>query len=100
MFLTSDNSLYHIGYFVTPSSKQNTIVKILPDKAIPVGPDPILDDPIVVKPDGEEPVDEVEKTFFQKYWIYILPLAFLILTSGGGGGQQQEGGGGGQGGGG
>ena len=96
MFLTSDNSLYHISYFVKPSSAQNTFVNAIPDKAIPVGPDPILDDAVVVTADGEAPKEEVEKTFLQKYWIYIIPLVFILLTSGGGMGQQQQEGEGGQ----
>jgi hypothetical protein len=95
LFLTSDYSLYHISYFCKPSSTQNTVVKVIPDKAIPLGPDPLLNDPVVVKADGEASTEEVEKTLFQKYWMYILPLVFILLTSGGGGGQQQEGGGGG-----
>jgi hypothetical protein len=94
LFLTADNLLYHISYFVKPSSTHNTIVKVIPDKAILVGPDPILGDPIVPKAETDAP-EEVEKTFIQKYWIYIIPVVFILLTSGGGGGGQQEEGGGG-----
>jgi ER membrane protein complex subunit 10 len=42
--------------------------------------------PVVVTPDGQLPEEEVEKTFLQKYWMYILPIILLALTSGGGGG--------------
>jgi hypothetical protein len=93
LFLTADDLLYHISYFVKPSSTQNTIVKVIPDKAILVGPDPVLGETIVPKGETDAP-EEVEKTFIQKYWIYIIPVVFILLTSGGGGGQQEEGSGG------
>jgi len=96
LYLSSDNTVYHISYVVKPSSTADTTVKVVPDRSIQKGPEPVLAAPVVVNPDGQPPVQEPEKTFIQKYWIYILPIIFILLTSGGaGGGGQQEGGGGG-----
>ena len=69
------------------------VARVVTDKSILNGPEPVLAAPVVVNPDGVEPVQEQEKTFLQKYWMYILPVAILLFTSGGaGGGEEQEGG--------
>jgi len=93
LHVSSDNVVYHISYVLKPASEQSTIVKVIPDRSIPEGPNPALTTPVVVTPDGQPPEEEVEKTFLQKYWMYFLPIAILALTSGGGGG---GGGGGGE----
>ena len=87
LHLSSENVVYHISYVLKPASEQSTIVKVIPDRSIPEGPNPMLKTtPVVVTPDGQPPEEEVEKTFLQKYWMYILPIIILALTSGGGGG--------------
>jgi hypothetical protein len=86
LYLSSDNVVYHISYSLKPSTSQNTVVKVVTENSIPTTPDPVLNPPVIVNPDGQPPVPEVEKTFLQKYWIYILPIIFILLTSGGGGG--------------
>lgn len=92
LYLSSDNTPYHISYALRPSISEETVVRVVTLESIPNGPDPVLNDPIVVNPDGQPPVEEQEKTFLQKYWLYLLPIAILLLTSGGGGEEQQQGG--------
>jgi hypothetical protein len=62
------------------------VIKVVPEKSIQEAPNPVLLPPVIVNPDGEPPEEEVEKTFIQKYWIYLIPLAFILLSSAGGGG--------------
>ena len=90
LHLSSGNVVYHISYILTPSDEQSTVVKVIPDRSIPEGPNPILSTPVVVNPNGQPPEEEVEKTFLQKYWMYLLPIIILAMTSGGGGGAQAE----------
>jgi len=33
-------------------------------------------------------MDPNQKTLLEKYWIYLIPLVFIVLTSGGGGGAE------------
>jgi hypothetical protein len=84
--VSSDDVVYHISYILKSSTSQDTIVKVIPDRLISEGPSPKLNSPAPVNPDGQPPVEEVEKTFLQKYWVYLVPLVLLALTSGGGGG--------------
>jgi hypothetical protein len=91
LYLSSGNIVYHISYMVKPATEQSTIVKVVPDRSIPEGPNPVLNAPVVVNPDGQLPEEEVEKTFIQKYWMYFIPLIVILLTSGGGGGGEQQG---------
>lgn len=86
LYVSSDNVVYHISYVLKPSTSQNIIVNVVSDRSIPDGPSPKLNDPIVVNPDGQPPVEEEPKTFIQKYWIYLIPIVLIALTSGGGGG--------------
>jgi hypothetical protein len=86
LHVSSDDVVYHISYILKSSTSQDTIVKVVPDLLIPEGPSPKLNPPPPVNPDGQPPVEEVEKTFLQKYWIYLVPLVLLAVTSGGGGG--------------
>lgn len=85
LYLSSENVLYYVSYVLKPATSQSTVVKVVTETSIREGPSPVLHAPIVVNPDGQPP-EEVEKTFLQKYWIYMLPLVFILLTSGGGGG--------------
>ena len=86
LYVSSDNVVYHISYVLKPSASKQTLIKVIPDRLIPNGPTPKLNSPVVFNPDGQPPVEEVEKTFLQKYWIYLIPVVLLALTSGGGGG--------------
>jgi hypothetical protein len=86
LYLSSENTLYHISYVLKPATSQSTVVKVVSDKSIPEGPNPVLQRPVIVNSDGQTPEEEVEKTFLQKYWVYLLPVVFILLTSGGGGG--------------
>lgn len=86
LYLSPDNVVYHISYLLRPSTTSETLVNVIPYKLIPEGPEPKLNTPVVVNPDGQPPVEEVEKTFVQKYWVYALPILLILLTSGGGGG--------------
>ncbi|CRG91489.1 hypothetical protein PISL3812_08538 [Talaromyces islandicus] len=52
------------------------------------GPQPELNKPVVVNPDGTNP-EVVEKTLFQKYWWVFLLVTFLAMSGGGGEGGQQ-----------
>ena len=89
LHVSSDNIVYHITYAIRPSSESTTVVNVIPDRSIAEGPNPVLNTPVVVNPDGQPSEEEVEKTFLQKYWMYILPIVILLMTSGGGGGQAE-----------
>lgn len=88
LYLSSENVLYHISYVLKPAASHSTVIKVVPEKFIQESPNPVLHPPVVVNADGQPPEEEVEKTFLQKYWIYIIPLVFILLTSGGGGGAE------------
>jgi hypothetical protein len=90
LYLSPDNVVYHISYLLRPSTTSETLVNVIPYKLIPEGPEAKLNTPVVVNPDGQPPVEEVEKTFIQKYWVYALPILLILLTSGGGGGGGAE----------
>ena len=90
LYLSSQQHVYHVSYVVRPSSASETIVKVIPYETIPTGPEPILAPPVVVNPEGQSPAEEVEKTFFQKYWIYLLPILLFLITSGAGAQQQEQ----------
>ena len=86
LYFSPKNVLYHISYVLKPSESQGTVVRVVQYNSIPNGPDPVLNPPVVVNPDGAPPEEEIEKTFLQKYWMYLLPIAIILVTSGGGGG--------------
>lgn len=46
--------------------------------------------PVQVDAEGREvvPEEQQEKTFFQKYWLALLAVAFVLVTSAGGGGDK------------
>ncbi|KAK9899935.1 hypothetical protein P389DRAFT_165023 [Cystobasidium minutum MCA 4210] len=48
---------------------------------------PRLHQPVMVnyQPDGTVKEPEPEKSFIQKYWMWIVPILLLLMTSGGGG---------------
>ncbi|KAF2457891.1 hypothetical protein BDY21DRAFT_343079 [Lineolata rhizophorae] len=49
------------------------------------GPKPVLNRPVVVRPDGKVEGKEEEKTFLQKYWWMIAIFIVLQIVIGGGG---------------
>lgn len=61
------------------STPKVTILKSTP------GPQPHLNKPVVLTPEGKIPEVEIEKTFLQKYWWMILGGALLIMSTSGGG---------------
>jgi ER membrane protein complex subunit 10 len=83
LYLSPDNEVYHISYVLRPSPARDTLVTVIPYAALPNGPDPVLQPPAIVLPEGSPP-PEPEKTFIQKYWVYIIPLILILLTSGAG----------------
>ncbi|KZP00018.1 hypothetical protein CALVIDRAFT_319679 [Calocera viscosa TUFC12733] len=63
--------------------QNTTIVVQLPDRIPPLAlkvPPPLNDEGEIVKP-------EPEKSFIQKYWMYLLPVMLLLLISPGGEGE-------------
>lgn len=52
----------------------------------PHGPEPLLKKPVPMK-DNKVVEPEPQKSFIQKYWMYIVPFLLLMLVSGGGGEQ-------------
>jgi hypothetical protein len=91
LYLTPENTVYQISYVLRPSTSSSTSIHVIPDRLIPYGPEPVLNTQVVVSPDGTPPVEDRQKTFIEKYWIYLLPVVLIILTSGGGGGGEAEG---------
>ena len=49
------------------------------------GPSPQLKKPVVLREDGQPPQEEIEKSFFQKYWWVFLIVAVFAMGSGGDG---------------
>ncbi|KAI5852912.1 hypothetical protein DFP73DRAFT_628270 [Morchella snyderi] len=72
---------WHVQYKAGDEASSSPTVRILTQAP---GPQPVLNKPIVLTPDGKIPVPEVEKTFLQKYWWVLLGATLLIMTSGGG----------------
>ncbi|KAG9307494.1 hypothetical protein G9A89_017324 [Geosiphon pyriformis] len=101
--LNHENKLFHFDYYTAQSRcNQNspetasfkTSVQTI--KAVK-GVVPKLAKAAPIRPDGTVEPPHEEKTFLQKYWIYIVPL-LLILMFGGGPAEEGQGQGGGQGG--
>ncbi|EED18379.1 conserved hypothetical protein [Talaromyces stipitatus ATCC 10500] len=84
---SQQHDLYHVslhkGYNADQSSDSVAVELIYPE----AGAMPELNKPIVVNPDGTGPQEEVEKTFFQKYWWVLMIVALMTLSGGGGEGQ-------------
>lgn len=85
---SQQHELYHVSLskkYNAEDSQDSIAVELVYPSA---GALPELNKPIVVSPDGTEPVVELEKTFFQKYWWVLMIIAVLTLSGGGGEGQQ------------
>ncbi|KAE8338943.1 hypothetical protein BDV24DRAFT_137230 [Aspergillus arachidicola] len=86
LYLDSSNKVYHVALTLSllestvASNTTSPIMKIIPLEA---GPRPHLNRPVVVSPDGTNPEDVAEKTFFQKYWWVFLIITFLAMSGSG-----------------
>ncbi|KAF7591748.1 hypothetical protein BBP40_001128 [Aspergillus hancockii] len=85
LYLDSANQVYHVT--LMPSSDPTIVststspnVELVPVEA---GPRPRLNRPVVVGPDGTNPEEVIEKTFFQKYWWVFLIITFLAMSGSG-----------------
>ncbi|KAL4785855.1 hypothetical protein BJX76DRAFT_323408 [Aspergillus varians] len=66
LHINPSNEIYHVSLdtsTVSSSSSNNVQLEIVTDV---LGPNPHLNRPIVVSPDGNNPQEETEKTLFQK----------------------------------
>ncbi|KAJ5605056.1 hypothetical protein N7510_010210 [Penicillium lagena] len=82
---TSD--VYHVAVAAAKASATAPQIVLIPNEA---GTQPHLNRPVVVGPDGQDPEQVVEKTFFQKYWWVFLIITFLTMSGGGGGGEERS----------
>ncbi|KAJ5892971.1 hypothetical protein N7504_009662 [Penicillium tannophilum] len=78
------NEPYHIS--LAASSSTGSKIELVSNAP---GTQPHLNRPVVVSPDGSNPEEVPEKTFFQKYWWVLLIVTFLTMSGGGGGGEGQ-----------
>ncbi|CAG8611335.1 9034_t:CDS:2, partial [Paraglomus occultum] len=85
--LDSSNNLYHFDYYTAvdhcngtemDDARFKTTVQTI--KSIP-GPRPKLHGPVPVAEDGTVIGPPPEKSFIQKYWVYILPLILIMLVN-------------------
>ncbi|KAG5365664.1 hypothetical protein CJU89_0055 [Yarrowia sp. B02] len=78
----------------TVETKDGVITKINYKKGLPAGEDTVITTTAQAAPEAgiKEPVqlvnneilkEEPEKTFIQKYWMYIVPILLLLLLGGG-----------------
>ncbi|KAJ3286453.1 hypothetical protein HK104_009034 [Borealophlyctis nickersoniae] len=89
LHLSDMGSLWHLDYLVSASECQKdsrasgpVTFKSKVEVAKPVeGARPILEQIVQATPDGKPPP---EKTFLQKYWMYILPIVIILVMGGGG----------------
>ncbi|KNG85775.1 hypothetical protein ANOM_005386 [Aspergillus nomiae NRRL 13137] len=86
LYLDSSNKVYCVALTLSllestiASNTTSPIMKLIPLEA---GPRPHLNRPVVVTPDGTNPEDIAEKTFFQKYWWVFLIITFLAMSGSG-----------------
>ncbi|KTW28043.1 hypothetical protein T552_01905 [Pneumocystis carinii B80] len=87
IYLDNSNDIWHVDYTLNIlEKKKNQIPEITTSSRIvfPLsenGVMPVFNKPIALDPDGK-PIENKEKTFFQKYWMYIVPfILFLLLKN-------------------
>lgn len=68
---------HRIQHFDLFSQPETQVVVIRPFP----GAEPALNKPIVLSPDGKLPVKEEEKTFLQKYWMFLAAGAILLVAA-------------------
>ncbi|KAJ5778558.1 hypothetical protein N7520_001804 [Penicillium odoratum] len=76
------HELYHVSLASMSGKTSGPQVQLVSNEP---GTQPHLNRPVVVSPDGSNPEDVPEKTFFQKYWWVLLIVTFLTMSGGGGG---------------
>ncbi|KAJ5734209.1 hypothetical protein N7493_002995 [Penicillium malachiteum] len=82
LHLAPSNEIYHVSLAASKAPSGTPQVELVSTEP---GAQPHLNRPIVVGPDGQNPEQEPEKTFFQKYWWVLLILTVLTMSGGGGG---------------
>ncbi|KAI9820329.1 MAG: hypothetical protein M1827_005951 [Pycnora praestabilis] len=94
LHLDNEGGVRHVGYRASrkprdgpvekgKGSGKEQVLKVEVMKPVP-GPQPHLNRPVVLSPDGKVPEKEVEKTLFQKYWWVLLGVTVLAMSGGGG----------------
>ncbi|KAK9356696.1 hypothetical protein V1505DRAFT_93381 [Lipomyces doorenjongii] len=83
LHLTSSGKIWHVDYTYTPMTTaraQSSDVLVFPPNRGPVA---ILKAPVTIT----KQVQDENKSFIQKYWMFIVPLVLVFMLGGGGGGQ-------------
>ncbi|KAK9374416.1 uncharacterized protein V1513DRAFT_446328 [Lipomyces chichibuensis] len=82
LHLTPSGKIWHVDYTYTPmTNAQSSDAVVLPPNRGPVA---ILKAPVT----STKQVQEENKSFIQKYWMFIVPLLLVFMLGGGGGGGQ------------
>ncbi|KAG5438085.1 hypothetical protein PCK2_000972, partial [Pneumocystis canis] len=87
LYLDISNDIWHVDYGLNIlDKKKNQVQKVITTVKIifPTnenGVMPIFTKPVALSPDGK-PLQNQEKTFFQKYWMYIIPFILFLLVGG------------------
>ncbi|KMP06797.1 hypothetical protein CIRG_06478 [Coccidioides immitis RMSCC 2394] len=84
LYLSLDNEVYSVAVSASASTasegNQNLNVEIVRPTPAPT---PHLNRPIVLKEDGKETEEIIEKSFIQKYW-WAIPIVLFLVIGGGG----------------
>ncbi|EMR09811.1 hypothetical protein PNEG_01992 [Pneumocystis murina B123] len=85
IYLDNSNEIWHVDYILSILEKRKNQIPEITTSVRIVFPSsengvmPIFNKPITLDPDGK-PIENKEKTFFQKYWMYIVPLILILLV--------------------
>ncbi|KAJ5225152.1 hypothetical protein N7468_006377 [Penicillium chermesinum] len=86
LHLGPTHEVFHVSLGATPAtssaSPEHTDLKVQLISSAP-GPQPHLNRPVVIGPDGQNPEEVPEKTLLQKYWWVLLIVMFLTMSGGG-----------------
>ncbi|KAK9360484.1 hypothetical protein V1504DRAFT_476081 [Lipomyces starkeyi] len=83
LHLTPSGKIWHVDYTYTPMTTaraQSSDALVLPPNRGPVA---ILKAPVT----STKQAQDENKSFIQKYWMFIVPLLLVFMLGGGGGGQ-------------
>ncbi|KAI1313451.1 ER membrane protein complex subunit 10 [Mortierella claussenii] len=96
LHLDNDRNVFAFDYYTTASKCEDNHKKVFPltsldhFKSVNVdlatghtGPKPRYARAQAIKIDTQTGKPETEKTFFQKYWVYIVPIVLVMLFTGG-----------------
>ncbi|PGH13700.1 hypothetical protein AJ80_06205 [Polytolypa hystricis UAMH7299] len=91
VYLGPDNQVYHAAVSdvkATPAASSSSSAPKLQVNFVrqAPGPNPHLNTPIVLSPDGTGPEEVVEKSLIQKYW-WVIGLVMVLAMTGGGDGK-------------